>query len=149
MNREPLQVRWDLPPSEKAVHDTRHSAEAVLAAWQVDEDQADAALLVMAELAANALRHGKGTDIGVTISLVDQTVMVDVTDGDYRIGAVQPTRHHGWGHTNGRGLQLVTLLAGAWGSYPTPEGKGVWATVPPPKADQADHPPHQLALAAS
>lgn len=148
MKREPLQVRWDLPPAERAVHDTRHSAEAVLTAWEVNEDHRDAVLLVLAELAANALRHGKGTDIGVTISLVDQIVTVDVTDGDYRIGAVQPNRHRGWGKTNGRGLHLVTFLATDWGSYPTPKGKGVWATVPPP-AEEADHPPSLVAAAAS
>jgi anti-sigma regulatory factor (Ser/Thr protein kinase) len=124
-----LHAGWHLSPTERSIHATRHAIARVLTSWHVKGDDLDSALLVYAELAANALRHGQGELIGVHIKLGDAELTVDVTDGDCRTGEVHPRRRTGWDSETGRGLLLVAALADQWGTYPTPAGKGVWATV--------------------
>lgn len=143
----PLQARWDLAPTAEAVHDTRHIIAAVLDSWHVTEDLRHRALLVFAELASNALRHGDGKPITAQVTLGEEELTVDVTDGDYRVGHVHAPRRTGWEAETGRGLLLVAALTDKWGTYPTPNGKGVWATVPI-QAEREDHPPSRILTAS-
>ncbi|MGW7452155.1 ATP-binding protein [Streptomyces sp. NPDC054787] len=75
---------------------------------------ADAGLLV-AELAANAVRHGRvpGRDFELKVTLLKDVLRVEVSDarGDRR-PAVQP---HAYQAESGFGLRIVDAVATDWG----------------------------------
>ncbi|MFK0106344.1 ATP-binding protein [Streptomyces sp. NPDC091217] len=98
-------------------------------------DASCAVALVVAELAANAVRHGRvpGHDFGLRLALVTTAglVRVEVSDAAAakRIPATPPSSAPEG--ESGRGLLLVDTLAARWGSAPRhPLGKTVWADVP-------------------
>ncbi|MET9292341.1 ATP-binding protein [Streptomyces sp. NPDC003077] len=111
-------------------------------------DDAEAVVLVVAELAANAVQHGHvpGCDFHLHLCVhpsaaTTTTLRVDVTDAraDRRPHFPAPTPPDG---TSGRGLLLVDRLATRWGvDERCPLGKAVWAefdvvgTVPGPYRD--------------
>jgi anti-sigma regulatory factor (Ser/Thr protein kinase) len=92
----------------------------------------DSAALVVAELSANAVTHGRvsGRCFRLTLSIeAPGTLRIEVTDprGDR---PVQPstTALSDPATDSGRGLLLVNALATRWGSAPyPPSGKTVWA----------------------
>ncbi|MFG2473705.1 ATP-binding protein [Streptomyces fagopyri] len=98
----------------------RHLALNQLHTWGVPHgtDASDVAAVIVAELAANAVTHGRvpGRDFELRLSLVTGSVRVEVTDT--RDG----TRPPGPGHVppadpldeHGRGLVLVEALADRW-----------------------------------
>lgn len=87
----------------------------------------DAIALMISELASNCIRH---TDTGfeLTISQTDTEIRVEATDR----GAGVPTmRTPGPTDPDGRGLQIIDMLSGAWGVERLPnDAKTVWFTVP-------------------
>lgn len=97
----------------------RHLALHRLDAWGIpyDSDASDTAALLVAELAANAVTHGRvpGRDFELRLSLDPRTLRIDVSDprGERLIApeAVKapPTEAEG-----GRGLLLVEALADRW-----------------------------------
>ncbi|MBQ0985439.1 ATP-binding protein [Streptomyces sp. F63] len=100
-----------------------------------DSDTSCAIAVVVGELAANAVRHGRvpGRDFGLRLRLdeVAGLVRIEVADaaGGKRppAGPVPPCPEH----ESGRGLLLVDVLAVRWGWAPRqPVGKTVWAEVP-------------------
>jgi anti-sigma regulatory factor (Ser/Thr protein kinase) len=98
--------------------------------WQLPLEAAEH---IVAELAANAVTHGKvpGRDFRLTLYVVGATLRIEVTDtrGDRqpRAQALTPDTE------SGRGLHLVGALADRWGvaEGPTPR-KTVWAEVAVP-----------------
>ncbi|MER8032970.1 ATP-binding protein [Streptomyces bauhiniae] len=92
----------------------------------------DDIVLITAELAANAVRHGHvpGRDFHVRLSLAGPTARVEVSDTR---GERVPPRPGELGEPGlsdgGRGLLLVSRLAGAWDWHAREEGPGkvVWA----------------------
>ncbi|MFC8002123.1 ATP-binding protein [Streptomyces olivaceus] len=113
----------------------RRMCEHWLDAWGVPygNDAHDVVSLVVAELCANAVRHGHvaGRDFHVLLTADPATgvVRVEVTDtrGE-RLPAV-PAASPADGE-NGRGLLLVAALADRWGCCPRRSGgpgKTVWA----------------------
>jgi anti-sigma regulatory factor (Ser/Thr protein kinase) len=88
----------------------------------------DDAVLVISELATNALRHGLG-DIVARVSLRDSgAVHLAVTDAGRELPELQPLDPARLG---GVGLQIVDQLSERWGIAPFPGGKTVWATLTP------------------
>ncbi|MFH9039414.1 ATP-binding protein [Streptomyces sp. NPDC017966] len=96
----------------------------------------ESAALVVAELAANAVTHGRAQGRGFRLTLTVEapgtgTLRVEVTDarGDH---ASRPrTAAPGPAAESGRGLLLVETLATRWGWEPyPPSGKTVWACLP-------------------
>ncbi|SCD52870.1 Anti-sigma regulatory factor (Ser/Thr protein kinase) [Streptomyces sp. BpilaLS-43] len=95
----------------------------------------DAIVLVVAELAVNAVRHGHvpGRDFHLRLDAVThpRTVRIEVTDT--RAERVPPHPAHvrvpEAEDTGGRGLLLVAGLAYRWGWHPRADGPGktVWA----------------------
>ena len=84
-------------------------------------------LLVATELASNAVRHADGQFI-VRFERTSSFVRIEVEDS----GSGTPeARDPGPHATDGRGLQIVNILADAWGARPLQgnTGKVVWAIV--------------------
>ncbi|MGI5456930.1 ATP-binding protein [Streptomyces sp. CA-249302] len=103
-----------------------------LAAWGHPHhtDVNDTAQHLVAELAANAVTHGRvpGRDFELRLLLLpENTLRIEVSDprGDRQLRFVtEPDGEHG------RGLVLVSLLAATWGVTDRPIGKTVWAELP-------------------
>ncbi|MEV5968550.1 ATP-binding protein [Streptomyces sp. NPDC051921] len=90
-----------------------------------------AAELVVAELANNAVTHGRvpGRDFEVRLTLGEGLLRVEVSDtrGEREPRpAAEASRHPA---ENGYGLPLVAALSTAWGVKGRSVGKTVWATV--------------------
>lgn len=90
--------------------------------------------LVVAELTANAVQHGRvpGRDFGLRLALdeVSDLIRIEVADAAAaKRPPVAPPSSYPDGES-GRGLLLVDVLAERWGSTPRhPVGKTVWAEV--------------------
>ncbi|MEU4681841.1 ATP-binding protein [Streptomyces xinghaiensis] len=99
-----------------------------------ESDVSCAVALVVGELAANAVRHGRvpGRDFGLRIGLDGSAGLVRIEVADAASGkrppaAPPPSCPEG---ESGRGLLLVDVLAVRWGCAPRhPMGKTVWAEV--------------------
>ncbi|WP_326755246.1 ATP-binding protein [Streptomyces hirsutus] len=117
----------------------------LLAAHQLTEwghphgsDAHDTAVLVVAELASNAVLHGRvpGRDFALFLSLDDSrgAVRIEVSDAH----PAQPARlTPGPDEDGGRGLVLVDALAVSWGvSDRLGPGKTVWAECALPRVAQ-------------
>lgn len=97
---------------------------------------ADDALLVVSELVSNAIRHGAalpGTDgqIEVVWEITEHTVHLRVRDGGSGPANGAPRASHGSSDDErGRGLTIIALLAGSWGSSDDEGSATVWADLP-------------------
>lgn len=107
------------PHDPRSVGDARAFVRAALCADGLDDAVGDA-LLVVSELAANALEHA-GTAFSVT---ADTALGVRLTVED--AGGGRPEQQSvGAGDVSGRGLAMLAAL-GRWGVDPLPAGKRVW-----------------------
>ena len=99
--------------------------------WPETSSVSESAALVVAELAANAVSHGRvqGRCFRLTLRIATpDTLRIEVVDprGDRRPlpRTAAPTDEAG------RGLLLVEALTTRWGSEPwPPSGKAVWAEI--------------------
>ncbi len=106
-----------------------------LRTWDVPPVVRERVEQIVAELAANAVLHGRvnGRDfrLGLIHDPVTGTTRIEVTDacGERYPGAPCPEALDGGGES-GRGLLLVDVLADRWGTKPyPPSGKTVWAEL--------------------
>ncbi|WP_330454706.1 MULTISPECIES: ATP-binding protein [unclassified Streptomyces] len=123
----------------------RRLAGERLDAWGIPygSDTHDAVTLVVAELSANAVRHGHvpGRDFRLRLSAEGSALRVEVTDtrGE-RLPVQPPAAAPGAGpdvdEEGGRGLLLVSAMTDRWGWFPCADGPGktVWAVVEVPPA---------------
>lgn len=121
----------------------RMLAAQQLDAWGVPygSEPSDAAALVVAELAANAVLHGRvpGRDFALrlTYNTAKGLVRVEVTDTHGAMPARAPRDAAADDGETGRGLVLVDALAVRWGvSGRSGPGKTVWAYVSAGSADR-------------
>ena len=89
----------------------------------------DDLLLIVSELSANAVMHGR-SNFTLSLSADPGRVLIEVADDNPRlpqmVGA-EATALSGWG------LKLVDCLSNEWGvRTPTPSGKVVWAELRTP-----------------
>jgi hypothetical protein len=101
--------------------------------WRYGTPVHDTVELIVAELGADAVTHGRvpGRDAELRLSREDSGhVRVEVSDA--RGKRLPEARDAGTGEDGGRGLLLVAALAKEWGTVPRPgaPGKTVWAMVP-------------------
>ncbi|MER5547582.1 ATP-binding protein [Streptomyces sp. NPDC002589] len=116
-----------LPPTPRGARLARLLTEQQLRTWGLPLERATQ---IVAELAANAVTHGRvpGRDFQLLLYVVGDTLRIEVTDtrGD-RLPRLQLPPSAG---ESGRGLVLVEALADRWGvargRHPR---KTVWAEV--------------------
>lgn len=130
---QPLNFTTLFATTRHGAHAVRHAAEARLAAHLSpdglrDGDLMTAAVLLIAELTANAALHGRvrGRQAHLAVRLDAGELWIEVTDAR---GDRWPKPQHGEDEgESGRGLLLVEALADDWGVRPHhPGGKTVWA----------------------
>jgi anti-sigma regulatory factor (Ser/Thr protein kinase) len=110
-------------PTFEAASEARRYAGEVLHDWDIAIP--DDVLLLVAELAANAVRHAR-SHFELSLRLQSGSLLVAVSDADLappRPADPAPTA------PGGRGLLIVSALATSWGWEPLPGGKTVWAAV--------------------
>lgn len=114
-------------PDVASVGDARRFVSDTLSAWNAD-DLSWTAMLLVTELATNAVLHAS-TPYDVTLEhRTDGTLRIGVSDGSVR----KPrARDYAVDATTGRGLGLVGSLALAWGTSTRADGKTVWCDVAP------------------
>ncbi|MFF0460153.1 ATP-binding protein [Streptomyces mexicanus] len=116
-----------LSPTPRGARLARLLAAEQLRTWGLPPHPAEH---IVAELAANAVTHGRvpGRDFRLLLYVVGDTLRIEVTDtrGD-RLPRVRPAAGDA---ESGRGLLLVEALADRWGVVPGPSPrKTVWAEV--------------------
>lgn len=116
-----------LSPTPRGARLARLLATEQLRSWGLPLDPA---AHIVAELAANAVTHGRvpGRDFLLLLYVVGGTLRIEVTDtcGDRLPDPQSPTPDA----ESGRGLTIVEALADRWGTSPgLPPRKTVWAEV--------------------
>jgi anti-sigma regulatory factor (Ser/Thr protein kinase) len=102
---------------------TAREARAFVLAMPLNDDLKERAMLVVSELATNAIVHGGGV-LYLQFLRRAGCVRVEVADASPKLpGRVKVNL------TSGRGLQMVDVLASAWGAELQPWGKVVWAEL--------------------
>ncbi|MFD5796380.1 ATP-binding protein [Streptomyces diastatochromogenes] len=125
-----------LSPTPRGARLARHLALAQLAAWGIPHGTgtADAVAVIVAELAANAVTHGRvpGRDFELRVSLLPGRVRIEVTDtrAEHRPPGPRDLCPPAPLANAGRGLVLVDAVADRWGVVDRdPPGKTVRAEV--------------------
>ncbi|WP_373308176.1 ATP-binding protein [Streptomyces humidus] len=124
-----------LSPTPRGARLARLLTVEQLRSWGMPMDPAGQ---IVAELAANAVTHGRvpGRDFRLTLYVIANTLRIEVTDtaGD-RPPRLRPAGSEG-DSESGRGLLLVEALADRWGWAPELHPrKTVWAEVVLPPED--------------
>jgi anti-sigma regulatory factor (Ser/Thr protein kinase) len=113
-----------LPDGPEAASFARRAMARAADLWRLDRDMTETALLLVSELATNAIRHGT-PPVRLSLRLERDRLRVEVTDSSPTLPELgQP----GPGQVGGRGLQIVQKLASRWGASSLPRrlGKTVW-----------------------
>jgi anti-sigma regulatory factor (Ser/Thr protein kinase) len=139
------ELRAQFPSTPRGARLARRGAVRHVAGWGYPpaSDTSCTVALLVAELASNAVRHGRvpGRDfrLRLTLQAPTQTIRIEVSDTrDDRLPLRLPTTSPE--DEAGRGLLLIDLLATRWGTAPrVPVGKTVWAEV---AADSPAHDPN-------
>jgi anti-sigma regulatory factor (Ser/Thr protein kinase) len=118
----PLRRRFEPRPQD--VGRARHWFRACLR--QLPAVDADAAEAVFAEVAANAVRHGRGR-VTVTVEFLGTAVRCAIRDGGWRV----PQLTSAWRPDleDGRGMVIIEALADRWGVRRHLLGKTVWFEI--------------------
>jgi serine/threonine-protein kinase RsbW len=120
---------FDLAPHAASAAEARHRALAWLRQHSVDQQAAEAAVLIVSELVTNALVHSRSDVIRCALGLDRGLLRIEVTDQ----GADLPepaVRAPAADETSGRGLLLVSVVSEAWGVLlAVSGGRTVWATL--------------------
>lgn len=129
--------RWlDLPTHRASVKIARDVVREQLCAWRQAGDLCTDAVLLVSELATNAVLHGRGGRMlcGVEL-LADTQLRVEVHDENREephgeLGLLPP-RSPAPHAESGRGLLLVQQIADAWGVTRSTRttGNAVWAAL--------------------
>jgi anti-sigma regulatory factor (Ser/Thr protein kinase) len=109
------------PAVPESVGAARRFTRAALTRHAIAPETVDIAILLVSELATNAIVHAE-SDIRLRIRVGDD-VRIEVCDASSDAPAVTPGDSE---RESGRGLELVSTLADGWDWAPKPEGKVVW-----------------------
>lgn len=131
--------RFTASALDSSVPQLRHAVrDLVRRQGSVPDETLQSLLLILSELATNAVRHAAllSPEIGVEVRLRDGWLRIAVEDGHpYRPKALDADP--GQEHTGGRGLLLVKLITAEAGGVCDVEqtgtgGKVIWAALPLP-----------------
>ena len=122
----PLEVEQVIGEGAQPVRAARTLAAETLAEWRGPEPIASDAVLLVSEMVTNAIVHGE-PPIRLRLRRDPAAGLAIEVDDGARVEPkpMQPTPDD----EHGRGLQLVAMLAGRWGTRPTAEGKTVWCHI--------------------
>ena len=123
-----MHTRLDPVPGSAAA--ARRLVSEACAAWEL-EHMRDRALLVVSELAANAIMHA-ATDFEVTVAYTGRYLRIAVQDGSRALPRVVNNRKASGSIIppgSGRGLLIIAGSATHWGSIRLADGKIVWAVL--------------------
>ncbi|EST27631.1 hypothetical protein M878_24605 [Streptomyces roseochromogenus subsp. oscitans DS 12.976] len=110
-----------------AVPEIRRLARTACAAWNLSDEAANTAELLISEIATNALKHGRSCSIRVKVERpCTDRVRVSVVD---RSRCLAELRQAAVEDVSGRGLLIVDALSDRWGSDLLPWGKRMWAEI--------------------
>ncbi len=124
VNAEPFEaaISHRLESDEPAISNARQVVAGHLVEWGVSRDVIEEVVLMTSELVTNAFLHGR-PPIDVRLRQTGSEIVLEVQDR----AAYRPRRRRaGEEDENGRGLQIVSVLADRWGSRATGIGKSVW-----------------------
>jgi anti-sigma regulatory factor (Ser/Thr protein kinase) len=128
----PERTHWiELPAHRSSVTVARRSMRARMAAWRLPGEMSEDAVLLVSELATNAVCHTPSVRILCGIGLIaDDCLRVEVHDQDCTAGSLPPCEATPEDES-GRGLFLVQQIAHAWGVDRSrlTGGNAVWATL--------------------
>lgn len=121
----PVELQTDLPATPEAAGRARGMVRDLLTKSGVTA-VLDDALLVVSELATNAVRYGS-SPISLHLALDDEHLLIAVQDGhpsDLPYPKVLTQTE-----PDGRGMHLVSAMASRWGWDRTVHSKVVWAEI--------------------
>jgi anti-sigma regulatory factor (Ser/Thr protein kinase) len=126
-----MQEEVTLPDGPEGAGFARRATARAAELWRLDRELTETALLLVSELATNAIRHG-APPVRLALSFREGKLRVEVTDSSPelpRLGDPGPEQ------VGGRGLQIVQQLAARWGAYGSRSalGKTVWFEMLPPQ----------------
>ncbi|MBC9725453.1 ATP-binding protein [Streptomyces sp. TRM68367] len=129
----PDRTHWlELPAHRSSVGVARRSLSVWLTAWQLPAELCADAVLLLSELATNAVRHTLSTRFLCGFGLVtDACLRIEVHDHDHLSRGVPRCGEPELDDEGGRGLLLVEGLADTWGVDRSrlTGGHAVWATL--------------------
>jgi anti-sigma regulatory factor (Ser/Thr protein kinase) len=113
-----------LPDGPEGASFARRAMARAADLWLLDREMTETALLLVSELATNAIRHG-APPVRLSLRLDKDRLRVEVTDSS---PALPELSHPNPDQIGGRGLQIVQQLAAKWGASASPRrlGKTVW-----------------------
>jgi anti-sigma regulatory factor (Ser/Thr protein kinase) len=113
-----------LPDGPEGASFARRAMARAAELWVLDRELTETALLLVSELATNAIRHGT-PPVRLSLHLERDRLRVEVTDSS---PALPELSHPSPDQVGGRGLQIVQQLATKWGASASPRrlGKTVW-----------------------
>jgi len=123
-------TRRQYPTHPASVALARAQVRELLGGLGVTEDASEdaaAAILVVSELASNAVMHGdEGHPFFVSVDLYGDVICISVRDSARQAPLKRAPQE---GDTNGRGLCLVSAYSRDWGWRTEVVGKTVWAEL--------------------
>jgi anti-sigma regulatory factor (Ser/Thr protein kinase) len=113
-----------LPDGPEGASFARRAMARTAELWRLDRELTETALLLVSEVATNAIRHGT-PPVRLSLKLDRNRLRVEVTDSSPTLPELADP---GPDQTSGRGLHIVAQLAGSWGASSSPRrlGKTVW-----------------------
>jgi len=136
-------------PDPGAIAAARRYVRRQLLAWATPDDLVDDALVLVSELATNAVMHA-GTAFEVNCTHLGDSIRLAVRDSYPGRGLPAVLSTPDPSKPSGRGLLLCASLSAAWGVEYTPTAKTVWCRLAlPDHAPNPDHPPNWVPPPAS
>lgn len=126
MLNDPLaEVRATLAAEGGSCARARQLVREAATSWDLSEDLADDAQLVVTELVSNGIDHAEGP-LELTVRRTNKGMFIEVCDRSPLLPQVRPVDPNS---ARGRGMQLVAALSARWGTEPNAHGKAVWAEL--------------------